>query len=429
MDTRTFKNFCLYSAVFLIWAASAPVLNAYSSGGGNGDGGNNGGNNLERGPFRVIDVCVPPEEAVDGDGGCCKVCVAHQPGICGNGVVEGGEECEPGVGRMEPGFICDPQCKKAPRNPNCGDGIQGPAEVCDDGDNDDTNACTNACRPAACGDNIKTATEPCDDGNTVSGDGCSATCETEYLCGNNTINDGEACDDGNTSNDDGCSSSCQTEYVCGNGDEEPGETCDDGNTLDGDGCDSVCQEENLCGTNNIVDEGEECEPTVAGNEWCTNECTSNVDPPTCSADGNGTIIKVECTWPDQTTVIASRGPITASSPSLDISVAEYKQSEAGTSAMIDVQWSARPGFADNELPASNQTVSVSYALPGCNPSQYQNWDESTDEQANIGLTCGPNDYAYHHCGAANDQWVVSNLNGDCRCETGDQVTTACNPEE
>jgi cysteine-rich repeat protein len=59
----------------------------------------------------------------------------------------------------------------------CGDGIVGPGEMCDDGNQEDTDECTNACAPASCGDTIVNAgVEECDDGNADDTDACLATC-------------------------------------------------------------------------------------------------------------------------------------------------------------------------------------------------------------------------------------------------------------
>jgi cysteine-rich repeat protein len=61
--------------------------------------------------------------------------------------------------------------------PICGNGLVESGEACDDGDRDDTDACTNACQPARCGDGITHAgVEDCDDGNHVDGDGCTTRC-------------------------------------------------------------------------------------------------------------------------------------------------------------------------------------------------------------------------------------------------------------
>lgn len=65
---------------------------------------------------------------------------------------------------------------------NCGNGIIGGVEECDDGNSNDNDACTNLCLNAICGDGILNSeleAEQCDDGNTIEGDGCSSTCEIE----------------------------------------------------------------------------------------------------------------------------------------------------------------------------------------------------------------------------------------------------------
>lgn len=75
-------------------------------------------------------------------------------------------------------------------------------------------------------------------------------------CGDGTRNTGEQCDDGNVADGDGCSATCRRELdgpvgegevggasptsICGNGTREPTEQCDDGNTSAGDGCNATC---------------------------------------------------------------------------------------------------------------------------------------------------------------------------------------------
>ena len=84
---------------------------------------------------------------------------------CGNGVVEGGEQCDDGA---------DDQpfdgCYACAREPACGD------EGCS----------------AVCGDGIKFPNEMCDDGNQRAGDGCSVACgfEDGYSCNVLTTDDG-----------------------------------------------------------------------------------------------------------------------------------------------------------------------------------------------------------------------------------------------
>ncbi len=61
---------------------------------------------------------------------------------------------------------------------HCGDGkVQfALGEQCDDGNNVNTDACTNECKAPACGDGIVQAGEECDDGNKADGDSCSSDC-------------------------------------------------------------------------------------------------------------------------------------------------------------------------------------------------------------------------------------------------------------
>jgi cysteine-rich repeat protein len=94
----------------------------------------------------------------------------------------------------------------------CGNGILETGEECDDGNTTNGDGCSAQCKieAAACGNGVLEAGEQCDDGNTTSGDGCSATCQTEF-CGDGIVQPGlgEECDDGaNGNNGDGCTDSC-----------------------------------------------------------------------------------------------------------------------------------------------------------------------------------------------------------------------------
>ncbi|MDC0721113.1 DUF4215 domain-containing protein [Nannocystis bainbridge] len=71
--------------------------------------------------------------------------------------------------------------------------------------------------PVECGDGVVGVGEECDDGNLVDGDGCESDCKIgDVLCGNGVIDAGEACDDGNSDPDDGCGPGCATEcgFLC-----------------------------------------------------------------------------------------------------------------------------------------------------------------------------------------------------------------------
>lgn len=111
--------------------------------------------------------------------------------VCGNNVVEPGEECDNGLANDDNG-VCKTDCTQA----TCGDGftwnIQGGPEECDNGmANDDAASCTANCLDAVCGDgliwNTDGGAENCDDGDTDDDDGCSSACLAEF-CGDGVIN-------------------------------------------------------------------------------------------------------------------------------------------------------------------------------------------------------------------------------------------------
>ncbi|KIG16938.1 Molybdopterin oxidoreductase, iron-sulfur binding subunit [Enhygromyxa salina] len=96
--------------------------------------------------------------------------------VCGDGLVEADEACEPG----DDTGLCTPDCQLNV----CGDGhvFADDFEACDDGNDLDDDACTTACEPNVCGDGIIFyGVEGCDDGNDVAGDGCSNTCTPEQV--------------------------------------------------------------------------------------------------------------------------------------------------------------------------------------------------------------------------------------------------------
>ncbi|MEE2674405.1 MAG: DUF4215 domain-containing protein [Myxococcota bacterium] len=196
-----------------------------------------------------------------GDG-CNATC---QDEFCGDSVVQTGlgEQCDDG--NTTPGDNCSATCQ----NEVCGNSFVDPGEDCDDGGESVT--CDSNCTAAVCGDTTvnTTAGETCDDGgesvtcdsnctaatcgdgttNTSAGETCddageSATCDsncTAAVCGDTTVNTtaGETCDDAGESVT--CDSNC-TAATCGDGTLNPsaGEQCDDGNTNAGDGCSDVC---------------------------------------------------------------------------------------------------------------------------------------------------------------------------------------------
>ena len=221
----------------------------------------------------VVDDAAPSFEVCDdgnnvGGDGCSADCKSFE--VCGNAIVDGGEQCDDGNNIN--GDACDAQCRfeeDAPCIDVNGDGI------CEPGEGDPTDPIDPG-DLSRCGDGVVDDEAPflevCDDGNNVNGDGCDATCRVGdgggtcvdvdqdgicepgegdpvdpgelSRCGDGVVDDEapffEVCDDGNMMNGDGCSASCQSLEICGNAVVDPGEQCDDGNNVDGDGCDASC---------------------------------------------------------------------------------------------------------------------------------------------------------------------------------------------
>lgn len=64
---------------------------------------------------------------------------------------------------------------------SCGNGITEAGEACDDGNDNNTDACLDTCVEAACGDGfVQTEKEFCDDTNVNELDGCPASCNLDY---------------------------------------------------------------------------------------------------------------------------------------------------------------------------------------------------------------------------------------------------------
>lgn len=180
--------------------------------------------------------------------------------ICGNGVLEEGEECDDSNHRDNDGCsaVCDAeigicgdgnvqkmlgeQCEAATHDPTlpyaciacrffsdaCGNNTIDPGEECDEGtgNSDAPNAhCRLDCSYPRCGDSIIDTEfgERCDDGNRLNGDGCDRFCNDGTItlvasaanidgCGNGILEFPEECDDGNAIRNDGCSPSCIVQF-------------------------------------------------------------------------------------------------------------------------------------------------------------------------------------------------------------------------
>lgn len=83
--------------------------------------------------------------------------------------------CTPGGG-CEAGLTCDDgTCILA--SEYCGDGVVNGDEECDDGNESPDDGCNNSCALGRCGDGELQAGEACDDDNADDDDGCTQACE------------------------------------------------------------------------------------------------------------------------------------------------------------------------------------------------------------------------------------------------------------
>ncbi len=186
--------------------------------------------------------------------------------MCGNGVVEGIEECDDG--NDDETDDCLSTCVQA----SCGDGfVWADVEACDDANDVTTDDCLPDCSAASCGDGfVYEGVEACDDGNTVDGDGCLNSC-VEAVCGDGVVWEGvEACDDGNDDNTDSCTDMCAS-ASCGDGLVQPGEDCDDMNADNTDMCLDSCLFAS-CG-DGFVQSGVETCDDAGESAVCDDDCT------------------------------------------------------------------------------------------------------------------------------------------------------------
>lgn len=240
--------------------------------------------------------------------GSDATCLSTEATCCGDGTVNGDEQCDDGD--SESGDGCSSLCLNEGSQTTCGDGTVDfstslGGEDCDDGDDEDGDGCSSTCRYegsiaegeaySTCGNNVVEEGEDCDDNNLTDGDGCSSSClhegtdECVYECYTGGVRSesartGDSCNgvSDSTCSADGSSSCLSTSAsCCGDNSVGTGEDCDDGNDDDGDGCSSECLNEGaglydeftaICGdgeTEYLNEDletytSEECEATTTG---------------------------------------------------------------------------------------------------------------------------------------------------------------------
>lgn len=217
-----------------------------------------------------IDTCdnIPDDNPFTRDFRFEFISVCEEPsGTCSTGDDTIDHTCDVGCGGCESDLDCDDQdgnttdtcnldtciCEHTPiEQPVCGDGVLDSGEECDDGNTEDGDGCSATCTieqtpEPVCGNEITEEGEQCDNG-TSNGQACSPSCESTctYCSSDCTLVDvtGGSCGGGGGGGGGGG----VTRY-CGDGLLHPnrGEECDDGNKVDGDGCSSNCKIEEVLG--------------------------------------------------------------------------------------------------------------------------------------------------------------------------------------
>ncbi len=334
-----------------------------------------------------VDVCVVPgcgdgvvqdgEDCDDGNLDDTDGCLSDCTMPCDRGGLAPGDEgyCTPDCpcGRGEgacasddgclPGLVCGvndgerfglPPGTRACTEPGCGDGLDGPFEVCDDGDLDDLDGCTSTCLPTCPPEGevpgsagFCTPACPCPEGkgdcdraaDCLPGLVCGADNGARFGfpasldvcvrpgCGDGIVQEGEDCDDGNLDDTDGCLSDCTTRIQCPPPGMVPGQAdycsvdcpCPEGA---GD-CDrdSECAPGLVCGHDNgarfgldpgvdvcvvpgcgdgMVQDGEDCDDgNLDDTDGCLSDCTTPVHcPPEGLSPGEPGYCTVDCPCPE-----------------------------------------------------------------------------------------------------------------------------------
>lgn len=198
----------------------------------------------------------------------CVFAACPPASVCGNGKVEGSEQCDDG--NTASGDGCSQTCTSeggtgggratgggatgggatgggATGGGATGGGTTDDGGTTDGGPVDDGGVVDGG--SSVCGNGVREGTELCDDGDTNELNGCTTACTFSVpsgYCGDGTTNGSEVCDDGNFVSGDGCESDCTASVtasaanVCGDGVRQGAELCDDGNLVGGDGCENDC---------------------------------------------------------------------------------------------------------------------------------------------------------------------------------------------
>ncbi|MBU0727146.1 S-layer homology domain-containing protein [Patescibacteria group bacterium] len=202
-------------------------------------------------PFVEIEMC-DDGNLVDGDG-CSARC---QTEVCGNNVINIGEECDDG--NTDSGDGCNATCVKE---------ING-CFVYLEGQTIPQASCTGWCGGyGGVGTILNNGWCLCEGGDNPTCDTFCTNFDSPWVCnylqcGNGVVEGGEQCDGAGDFTT--CDKNCQRVPVCGDGYMDSPEQCDDSNTTAGDGCSATCQVDGTVFTHAAGDPIEQCDPIEPG---------------------------------------------------------------------------------------------------------------------------------------------------------------------
>jgi cysteine-rich repeat protein len=302
--------------------------------------------------------------------------------------------------------------------PECGDGVRGPLEACDDGDDINTNGCSNDCEFENCGNSEDDPGEDCDDGaNGDDSDGCTDLCRfgcanplmdcvnipkdchfpmclpatygfvcfqvgdledlpddgnicttdtcTEQGISHKPVTNGAPCDNGSGASGDYCYQGNCRDQTCNDGVKGRDEACDDGNDNQCDGClknctlhNNSCGDAFKCGTEQCDDGNDnQCDGCLKNCTLHNNSCGDSFKCGTEQCDDGNT-------WPCDGCDQGCNTEVASPCPACMVKVSANPGKGIAKDFCLDRYEAARPdATSTNEGQNGSRTVSRAGVLP------------------------------------------------------------------
>lgn len=194
--------------------------------------------------------------------------------VCGNQIVETGEQCELPVGNTTGTATCTAACQN--RVATCGDAFVQTGEQCDPPNG---TTCSATCKTIVCGDSKTEGAEQCDP--PVAGV-CDATCKNiTKVCGDGFVQAGEDCDPPNTAT---CDATCHTIDQCNTCTAtecvNPLAACNSAPNAAGCSAILACVKSSNCADGSLND-GKECYCGAVDSDTCFNTADATIPQGAC----------------------------------------------------------------------------------------------------------------------------------------------------